>query len=232
MLIYASCVLAYNRWSTRRYAAAEARQKEEEAELYPMLVQDDIPFGARALEQGILIEGIWVSHPNSPVQSPHPPGTPSESRPSTPAMRSTPVLSTFQGPPPSFEKATKSHASLPPYSKHPIHPVHSESDLLTTNRYTYEPQRPGGVYSPVIMSSNPASPTNFKRRSETFANNRKRSSFHSRIVRRSQLFDNKTRDSLRDLEASGPSFVGNETRRPAEQQRTGRMTSKCRTWSH
>lgn len=232
MLIYASCILAYNRWSTRRYAAAEARQKEEEAELYPMLVQDDVPFGARALEQGIHIEGIWVSNPNSPVQSPHLPVTPSETRPSTPAMKSAPVLPMFQAPPPPFERTSTSQVSLPPYSKHPIHPVHSEGDLVAANRYTYEPQRPGGVYSPVLASSNPAAPTNFKRRSETFTPNGKRSSFHSRLVRSGQLFDTKTRDTLRDLEASEASLVGNETRRPTEQQRTGRMTSKCRSWSH
>ncbi|KAJ5599379.1 hypothetical protein N7450_000446 [Penicillium hetheringtonii] len=73
VLAYASCSLTYTRWKMRRYAAAEARQKEEEAELFPMLTKDDIPFGARALERGIQIEGIWISNHNTPIQTPHPP---------------------------------------------------------------------------------------------------------------------------------------------------------------
>ena len=45
----------------------------------------DIPFGSRALESGIEIEGIWISKPNTPVPSPHQGATPAGSRPASPA---------------------------------------------------------------------------------------------------------------------------------------------------
>ncbi|KAJ5301929.1 hypothetical protein PENANT_c046G07805 [Penicillium antarcticum] len=93
VLVYAFGVLAYNRWIIRKHAAAEAQAREEEAELYPMLHSDGILFGARALESGIAIEGIWVSNPNTPVQSPCQPGTPVGSRPVSPALKILPKAS-------------------------------------------------------------------------------------------------------------------------------------------
>ncbi|CAG8948169.1 unnamed protein product [Penicillium salamii] len=55
-----------------------------------MLHKDDIPFGARALESGIEIEGIWNSNPNTPVPSPLQPSTPVRSRPSSLSPKSLP----------------------------------------------------------------------------------------------------------------------------------------------
>lgn len=190
-----------------------------------MLAKDDIPFGVRALEQGIQVEGIWVSNHNSPVSSPQPSGTPSGSGPSTPTIRPMPVPPAAPAPPPPFEKAVTNLASLPPYTRHPIHP---EVDIVAANRYTYEPQKPGGIYSPVLAPSSPKSPTNFKRRSDIFTNPGKRSSFHTRLARRSQLWDAKTRAGQNDHMALDSGPVGNDAcaRRPVEQQRAGRMTSK------
>ncbi|XHF97293.1 hypothetical protein AWENTII_000885 [Aspergillus wentii] len=71
---------------TRKHAAAEAYQKEEQdAELRPMLtVGSDIPFGARALERGVQVEGIWISSDNNtPLPTPQKPGTPIGTRPSS-----------------------------------------------------------------------------------------------------------------------------------------------------
>lgn len=42
--------------------------------------KDNIPFGARAIESGIQIDGIWISGPNTPSNSPGHPGTPIGSR--------------------------------------------------------------------------------------------------------------------------------------------------------
>lgn len=224
-------MLAYNRWTTRRYAAAEIQNKGEEAELYPMLAKDDIPFGVRALEQGIQVEGIWVSNHNSPVPSPQPSGTPSGSGPSTPTIRPLPIPPAASAPPPSFETAVTNHASLPPYARQPIHP---EVDIVAANRNTYEPQKPGDIYSPVLAPSSPKSPTNFKRRSDIFINPGKRSSIHPRLARRSQLCDTKTRAGQDDHMALEYDPVDDDAgaRRPVEQQRARRMTSKCQTWPH
>lgn len=40
-----------------------------------MKYSSEIPFGARALERGIQVEGIWVSNNSTPVPSPHKPRT-------------------------------------------------------------------------------------------------------------------------------------------------------------
>ncbi|OOG01050.1 hypothetical protein ASPCADRAFT_511872 [Aspergillus carbonarius ITEM 5010] len=60
---------------TKKYATAEARQR---AEMQPMLAEpSEIPFGARALEKGIQVEGIWTPDCHSARES----TTHSESRP-------------------------------------------------------------------------------------------------------------------------------------------------------
>ncbi|GKZ33210.1 hypothetical protein AbraIFM66950_003002 [Aspergillus brasiliensis] len=67
VLVYSFIVLAYNRRKTKKYATAEARQK---AEMQPMLAEpSEIPFGARALEKGIQVEGIWTPDCRSARQS-------------------------------------------------------------------------------------------------------------------------------------------------------------------
>ncbi|RAL11453.1 uncharacterized protein BO97DRAFT_478487 [Aspergillus homomorphus CBS 101889] len=71
VLIYSFCVLAYNRRVTKKYAAAEERERAEQAtEMQRILAETtDIPFGARALEKGIQVEGIWTPKEYSPRQS-------------------------------------------------------------------------------------------------------------------------------------------------------------------
>lgn len=90
MLIYSFGILVYNRRTTKKHAEAEESERvEKEIELHPMLTDASyIPFGARALERGIQVEGIWVSNNNTPLQSPHQPGTPVVSRPPSPTLDS------------------------------------------------------------------------------------------------------------------------------------------------
>lgn len=49
-----------------------------------MKYSSEIPFGARALERGIRVEGIWVSNNSTPVPSPHKPRTPAVDLPAFP----------------------------------------------------------------------------------------------------------------------------------------------------
>lgn len=64
-----------------------------------MVEVDEIPFGIRALQRGIEVEGVWISHNNTPV-----PGSP--------------ATSVFPSPPPSFTGGTSDIVSpsgrLPP----------------------------------------------------------------------------------------------------------------------
>ncbi|KAL2011613.1 hypothetical protein VTN00DRAFT_4331 [Thermoascus crustaceus] len=91
VLIYSFGVLAYNRRKLKKYAAVEACQKAEQHRDLDLeeIRRNDIPFGARALESGIQIEGIWISNNNTPLPSPRQPGTPLGSRPPSPTSRQT-----------------------------------------------------------------------------------------------------------------------------------------------
>ncbi|PGH14175.1 hypothetical protein AJ80_06044 [Polytolypa hystricis UAMH7299] len=93
VLLYGTGVHVYNNVRLKKFAAAEAQQKaqeqstaqEAEEEEEEEEDEDDIPFGSRALESGIEVEGIWISNNNTPVPSPRPVGTPRSSRPSSSA---------------------------------------------------------------------------------------------------------------------------------------------------
>ncbi|KAJ5151996.1 hypothetical protein N7492_010291 [Penicillium capsulatum] len=187
VLVYGFCALAFNRWRMRRYTAAEMRQKQEDTEIYPMLTRDDVPFGARAIEQGIEVEGIWICNHNSSTPSPTLPGTPTRSQPASPVPRSfarrpasTTLLTGLDG-------ALPSTTSLPPYTRVAQQP---EIDIVAANHYTYEVPGSGGVYSPVMSLTSRESPGTFNRRSEIF-NNEKRASFHARVWRASHVFESK-----------------------------------------
>lgn len=239
----------------RRYAAVEARQKEEDAELFPMLKRDDIPFGARALERGIQIEGIWISNPNTPVQSPQLPGTPFETLPPSPAGRP------FMLPSPSSTSSSialdcvptsqslPTHRSSPPQSLRPVYQAyHPEIDIVTAKKYTYEPQRPGGIYLPVITSQIPESPSRhsrfqrrseilpsvetsrFQRRTEVFPvipSSEKRAKFHTRIKRASHIFAKSPSVGVTEHERTelGPTSNGSGSQ-PDESHRASRITRK------
>lgn len=162
-----------------------------------MLQRDDVPFGARALERGIQIEGIWISNHNTPIQSPHPPATPLGSRPSSPATRPflLPSASSTSGSSIGPE-TVPTNQSLPTYRaplpQHVRPSYHPDMDIVTANHYIYEPQRPGGIYSPVMTSpipDSPSKPSRFQRRSEILTGSEKRASFHTRIRRASHLFE-------------------------------------------
>lgn len=51
------------------------------------MLMDDVPFGARALESGVRVEGIWTPNHNTPLVSPYLSGTPAGSRPPSPPLR-------------------------------------------------------------------------------------------------------------------------------------------------
>ncbi|KAL4914134.1 hypothetical protein BDW62DRAFT_190958 [Aspergillus aurantiobrunneus] len=72
VLIYSFSVLAYNRRKIRRQAIEEANQRaEQQAEMGEIgSGSNDIPFGAKALEKGIEVEGIWTMKRHPLVKPP------------------------------------------------------------------------------------------------------------------------------------------------------------------
>ncbi|MCJ1284757.1 hypothetical protein MMC26_004093 [Xylographa opegraphella] len=74
LTIIAGCVkLIYKHFELRRHTAIAASQVEEQqmqqASSVPATGAPDIPFGVRAIENGIEVEGVWISRSNTPVSS-------------------------------------------------------------------------------------------------------------------------------------------------------------------
>ncbi|KLJ12640.1 hypothetical protein EMPG_12345 [Blastomyces silverae] len=85
---------------------------------------DEIPFGSRAIERGIEVEGIWISNQNTPAGSPIWGPTPDPSRPGSLGSKST---LTF----------------------HPPLPSRSGSDYLSPKTATLGRCKPASVSSPL-----------------------------------------------------------------------------------
>ena len=69
-----SVKLWYNHWRVRKYTKLEAEKKAIRQEMrHSASVRrgraKDIPFGVRALERGVVVEGVWHSKANTPVPS-------------------------------------------------------------------------------------------------------------------------------------------------------------------
>ncbi|KAL8872197.1 MAG: hypothetical protein Q9174_002129 [Haloplaca sp. 1 TL-2023] len=87
--------VAYNHWKLRQYTAvenAQAAQRAEAGQAQPIVsrrgrVQEgnEVPFGIRAIESGIEVDGVWISRSNTPANST--PGTPA---PNSPALSANP----------------------------------------------------------------------------------------------------------------------------------------------
>ncbi|KAL9092264.1 MAG: hypothetical protein Q9165_004438 [Trypethelium subeluteriae] len=74
-LFLGSLKLAYSHWRIRKYSklATEKRQIVPDIAIYPQSGLDhetEIPFGIRAIEQGVEVEGVYISRSNSPAPTP------------------------------------------------------------------------------------------------------------------------------------------------------------------
>lgn len=166
-----------------KYAATEAKEREAEAEVYPMLHKDDIPFGARALERGVEVEGIWVSDPNTPTQSPYQPATPVPSRPTSPAPKS--LHREVDNP------KSSAGSQSPMINPKPMPPAARRevvSDIgLASAGFVYENHRSAGRHSRASLPINPSAMRISPAREESLIGLRetpgreKRVSFHTQI---------------------------------------------------
>ncbi|RMY00090.1 hypothetical protein D0867_11867, partial [Hortaea werneckii] len=74
--ILIGCIkLGYTRWKLRKYTVLAEQEKKEQSLARQMsqrrskpygTSKEEIPFGIRALESGIEVNGVWVSRPNTP----------------------------------------------------------------------------------------------------------------------------------------------------------------------
>ncbi|KAL8948142.1 MAG: hypothetical protein Q9222_005641 [Ikaeria aurantiellina] len=76
VLILGMIKLAYTHWRLRQYTAlakTRAAQKEEAIQRQPSTTRrmkgNDVPFGIRAIESGIEVDGVWISRSNTPASS-------------------------------------------------------------------------------------------------------------------------------------------------------------------
>lgn len=230
VFIYASFVLAFNTWMTRRYADAESRQKDQEAELYPMLSRDDVPFGAKALERGVQIEGIWVSKNSTPHSGTLHPEIPMTDQTPSADLRKYPLPT----PSPASLMAMESAKSAQNLLRADIPTTLStEASLMTADQYGNSVHTPGEVYTPAMPFLAPSSPNIFNRHIESFVadkkNNQKRASFHSRIWHAGHVFDTKPVAGHHDRDELALAQPGNVpvTHSLDERRRTSRISSKC-----
>lgn len=77
-VIVGLCKLQYDNYKIRKYTKVEEVKKVQTPEMLeaqpvePLAQQDtkdDIPFGIRAIESGIEVDGVWISRSNTPVGS-------------------------------------------------------------------------------------------------------------------------------------------------------------------
>lgn len=236
VFIYALGVLTFKKWNMRKYAAAEEKQRETEAEMYPMLHKDDIPFGARALERGIEVEGIWNSNPTTPIPSPRQSGTPFGSR--TASLTSNTMPKNFEN--------TKFQAEIQSsmLSPRPVLPAARRGTLpgldLASAGFVYETPRPGGLFNRAslpISPNRPPSPVPISPAQEEALvgvkdpiASEKRASFHTRIFTPDQHPEAKDYRSGLDDVSDDPDYVaammGITSHSSPEAKRVSRFTSE------
>lgn len=202
----------------------------------PMLHKDDIPFGARALERGIEVEGIWNSNPTTPILSPHQSATPVGSR--TASLTSSTMPKNFENA--KFRKETQS----PMLSPRPVLPAARRGTLpgldLGSAGFVYETPPSGGLFNwaSLHMSPNrlptpaPISPA----REEGLVGvkdpiaSEKRLSFHTRIFTPDQHSEAKDYRSGLDDVGDEPDYVaammGITSQSSPEAKRVSRFTSE------
>ncbi|EQL29023.1 hypothetical protein BDFG_08286 [Blastomyces dermatitidis ATCC 26199] len=125
VLVYGTGVHIYNSLRLKKLRAAAAT--EAATVRTPAMLEagsDEIPFGSRAIERGIEVEGIWISNPNTPAGSPIWGPTPDPSRPASLGSKST-------------------------LACHPPLPSRRGSDYLSPKNATLGRSKPASVSSPL-----------------------------------------------------------------------------------
>lgn len=150
LVICGGCVkLVYNHQRLRKYSklAAEKAQIREQLQRTASVKHGsgkDIPFGIRALESGIEVDGVWISGSNTPAGS-----TPAHSTPGSPTLDATTEVPKVapQGQIPSDRASLPSQMTqieIPPQAYgQDVDRRHNPQP--GTGRLTYQPRRSSGL---------------------------------------------------------------------------------------
>ena len=156
--------LTYNKWRLRKYTAvaetkaALRREMQHTASVKRGRSQrQQIPFGVRALESGIEVDGVWISGTNTPSSMPASPSIaamksqPAHGAHSREASSSNSEMSRIEIPQPAHGYPGTNHSSGPSYNNSTLvdRPVSSERqqkkpppfDYQSVSRPTYQPRR-------------------------------------------------------------------------------------------
>ena len=166
-VILLGCVkLVYNHWTLRRYIKIDAAKAaiKQEMKHSPSVRRgraNKVPFGVRALESGIEVDGVWISKSNTPAGSL--PGSPELS--STVFKQTAPQLDSLSGRTSTASDMTRIEISQPTGIKIDVDPQSSSSSTVRNSadrpvrtheppptsdyqaraRPTYQPRRSSGL---------------------------------------------------------------------------------------
>lgn len=156
--------LTYNKWRLRKYTAvaetkaALRREMQHTASLKRGRSQrQQIPFGVRALESGIEVDGVWISGTNTPSSMPGSPNIAAKKPQPAPrdhsleGSSSTSEMSRIEIPQPVHGYSGMNHSAGPsnkipiifdrPMSSEQQHSKQPTSDHQSWGRPTYQPRR-------------------------------------------------------------------------------------------
>lgn len=166
MILLGCLKLVYNHWRLRKYtalAAAKAAQRQDMQHTPSVRRRkgNDVPFGVRAIESGIEVDGVWISRsntpapslPDSPVSNASIPPSPARPAQSPDRTSSSSNISRLEIPQPVHgypgvitSRGGPSSANVPferglPTERSPTRPSSMVSDYPPRGRQTYQPRR-------------------------------------------------------------------------------------------
>lgn len=176
----------YNAWKLRKYEALQQvseshRQALQHTPSVTARRDAEIPFGIRAIQSGIQVDGVWISGSNTPVQSGPNSRTPSivlgtdlgNTSRSPERVAAAPSKSRVEIPQPAHRQSTHGQSST--LSRDSTLPYGEPSDLLSTEylprgRPMYQPRRSSGLrYSNIDENSDALDALEGRRQNGTIA---------------------------------------------------------------
>lgn len=166
MILLGCLKLVYNHWRLRKYtalAAAKVAQRQEMQHTPSVRRRKgpDVPFGIRAIESGVEVDGVWISRsntpapsvPDSPVSNASVAPSPVRGARSPDRNSSSSNISRLEIPHPVHgypgvvgSRGAQSSANVPferglPTERAPTRPTSIASDYALRGRPTYQPRR-------------------------------------------------------------------------------------------
>ncbi|KAI4142203.1 MAG: hypothetical protein L6R39_005046 [Caloplaca ligustica] len=165
------CFLAHTHWKLRKYTAlakTKAAQKEEAIQRAPSAARrkkdNEVPFGVRAIESGIEVDGVWISRSNTPANST--PGSPALSANKGSAAQAPAAAQAYASPDRAstasnmsrleIPQAAHGHPRLGPRSSTSTHTRGSSNPFERSVSSEQLPSRPASSYTEFAPRSRPS----------------------------------------------------------------------------